>query len=71
MIESSVAVTAAAHLAALAQYVDLDAPLLIKNDRFEGVRYQKGRLLLPDSPGLGLRPQSSPQHAAEAAGERA
>jgi L-Ala-D/L-Glu epimerase / N-acetyl-D-glutamate racemase len=59
MIESSVAVTAAAQIAALAQYVDLDAPLLIKNDRFEGVRYQQGRLLLPDKPGLGLRPRQS------------
>lgn len=54
MIESSVAVTAAAHIAALAQYVDLDGPLLIKDDPFEGVRYQQGRLLLPEGPGLGL-----------------
>lgn len=54
MIESSVAVTAAAHLAALAQWVDLDGPLLVSNDPFEGVRYRQGQLLLPDAPGLGL-----------------
>jgi L-alanine-DL-glutamate epimerase-like enolase superfamily enzyme len=71
MIESSVAVTAAAQIAALAQYVDLDAPLLIKNDRFEGVRYQKGRLLLPGLPGLGLRPRPSPHPAADDPDEQA
>jgi L-Ala-D/L-Glu epimerase len=57
MIESSVAVTAAAHLAALAQYVDLDGPLLIQNDPFQGVRYERGRLLLPEGPGLGVLPR--------------
>jgi L-alanine-DL-glutamate epimerase-like enolase superfamily enzyme len=55
MIESSVAVTAAAHIAPLAQWVDLDGPLLISNDPFEGVRYRQGQLLLPDAPGLGVR----------------
>ncbi|HTV18734.1 MAG TPA: hypothetical protein VMG12_08690, partial [Polyangiaceae bacterium] len=54
MIESSVAVTAAAHLAPLCQHVDLDGALLIENDPFEGVALQQGRLLLPDGPGLGL-----------------
>jgi L-alanine-DL-glutamate epimerase-like enolase superfamily enzyme len=54
MIESSVAVTAAAHLAPLAQYVDLDGPLLIENDPFRGFRYERGRIELPERPGLGL-----------------
>jgi L-alanine-DL-glutamate epimerase-like enolase superfamily enzyme len=54
MIESSVAVTAAAHLAPLCQHVDLDGPLLIQNDPFEGIRYAAGRILLPERPGLGL-----------------
>lgn len=54
MIESSVAVTAAAHLAPLCQHVDLDGPLLIDNDPFEGVLHREGRLILPDRPGLGL-----------------
>lgn len=58
MIETSIAVTAAAHLAPLAQYVDLDGPLLIKNDPFDGVRYDHGRLLLPTGPGLGLEPRA-------------
>lgn len=54
MIESSVAVTAAAHLAPLCQHVDLDGPLLIDDDPFEGVLHREGRLVLPDRPGLGL-----------------
>jgi L-alanine-DL-glutamate epimerase-like enolase superfamily enzyme len=54
MIESSVAVTAAAHLAPLCQHVDLDGPLLIRNDPFEGIGYANGRISLPDRPGLGL-----------------
>lgn len=56
MIESSVAVTAAAHLAPLARFVDLDGPLLISNDPFQGVRQERGRLELSDRPGLGLLP---------------
>ena len=54
MVESSLGVTAAAHLAPLCDYVDLDGPLLIRNDPFLGVRYQDARLLLSDQPGLGV-----------------
>jgi L-Ala-D/L-Glu epimerase len=57
MIESSVAVTAAAHIAPLCQHVDLDGPLLIENDPFEGVLHREGRLVLPGRPGLGLVPR--------------
>lgn len=55
MIESSVAVTAAAHLAPLADYADLDGNILIKNDPFEGVKVEKGKLVLNDEPGLGVK----------------
>jgi L-Ala-D/L-Glu epimerase len=54
MIETSVGITAAAHLAPLADHVDLDGNLLIANDPFRGVRIREGRLVLPDEPGLGL-----------------
>ncbi len=57
MVESSVGVTAAAHIAPLADYVDLDGPLLIVNDPFVGLRYEGAHILLPDAPGLGLRPK--------------
>ncbi len=56
MISSSVSVTAAAHLSPLVDYADLDGNLLISNDPFRGVQVKDGRLLLPDRPGLGLKP---------------
>ena len=54
MVESSVGVTAAAHLAPLCDYADLDGPLLIKNDPYRGLTYDGAKFTLPDGPGLGL-----------------
>ncbi len=56
MISSSVSVTAAAHLSPLVDYADLDGNLLIANDPYSGVRVERGKLILPDRPGLGLKP---------------
>ena len=56
MISSSVTVTAAAHLSPLVDYADLDGNLLIANDPFHGVKVEKGKLILPNRPGLGLTP---------------
>ncbi|MGD9898330.1 MAG: dipeptide epimerase [Calditrichaceae bacterium] len=56
MIESSVAISAAAHIAAHADWVDLDGNLLIKNDPFTGIGIEKGKLMLSENPGLGVRP---------------
>lgn len=58
MVSSSVAITAAAHLSPLADYADLDGNLLIANDPYEGVRVERGRLVLPARAGLGLRPRA-------------
>ncbi len=58
MIESSIGVTAAAHLSPLVDYADLDGNLLIANDPYTGVQVVKGKLVLPARPGLGLRPAS-------------
>ncbi|HEY8745616.1 MAG TPA: dipeptide epimerase, partial [Chloroflexota bacterium] len=55
MIESSVGITAAAHLTPLVEYADLDGNLLVSDDPFQGVRVQHGRLMLPMSPGLGVQ----------------
>ena len=54
MVSSSVSVTAAAHLSPLVDYADLDGNLLISNDPFHGVTVEKGKLILPRKPGLGL-----------------
>ena len=55
MIESSLAITAAAHLTPLVDYADLDGHLLIDNDPYEGVKVVNGKLALPDGPGLGVK----------------
>jgi L-Ala-D/L-Glu epimerase len=55
MVESAIAATAAAHLSPLADWADIDGPLLISRDPFEGVRYEAEKLILPDAPGLGVR----------------
>jgi L-alanine-DL-glutamate epimerase-like enolase superfamily enzyme len=56
-IESSVAITAAAHLASLADWLDLDGHRLITRDPFRGVAWNRGALTLPTDPGLGLSPR--------------
>jgi L-alanine-DL-glutamate epimerase-like enolase superfamily enzyme len=55
MVSSSCTITAAAHLSPLVDYADLDGNMLIANDPFLGVTLDKGKLLLSDAPGLGLR----------------
>jgi L-alanine-DL-glutamate epimerase-like enolase superfamily enzyme len=54
MVESSVGVTAAAHLAPLCDYADLDGPLLIKNDPYRGLMYDGAKMFLPDGAGIGV-----------------
>ncbi len=56
MIESSVLITAAAHLADLADHLDLDGNLLIKNDPYLGIRSDHGMVSFLEAPGgTGLR----------------
>lgn len=55
MIESSIGVTAAAHLAPLADWIDLDGHFYVANDDFEGIRYDEtGHLIMPAGAGLGV-----------------
>ena len=58
MIESSVGITAAAHLSPLVDYADLDGNLLINNDPYMGVKVENGKLILPTTNGLGISLQS-------------
>lgn len=53
MVESSLGIAAAAQIAPLVDYVDLDGHLLIRDDPFLGPRLEKGRLQVPQRPGLG------------------
>jgi L-Ala-D/L-Glu epimerase len=55
MVETSLGTTAMAHLGGLADWLDLDAPLLIANDPFDGVRYnQTLDMIVPSRPGIGV-----------------
>ncbi|MFN3532052.1 MAG: dipeptide epimerase [Candidatus Brocadia sp.] len=58
-IESSLSITAAAHLMSLVDYVDLDGNLLVTNDPYIGVTVDKGRLTLPEGNGLGVGARGS------------
>lgn len=56
MVESSLLTSAGAHLAALADWLDLDGMLLITNDPFRGVTSPNGVLSFADAPAAtGLR----------------
>ncbi len=57
MVETSVGITAAAHLAPLVDWADLDGAFLIANDPFIGAQPEGDRLIPPDAPGLGLQPR--------------
>ena len=57
MIESSVAITAAAHLSPLVDTADLDGNLLLDRDPFVGATVRSGRLELPRAAGLGVTPR--------------
>ena len=54
MTETSCAVSAAAQLAPAVDFADLDGNLLISNDRFRGMEVVKGKIALPDRPGIGV-----------------
>lgn len=54
MIESSIAITAAAHFTPLVDIVDLDGAALLANDPFAGATIANGQVRLPSGPGLGL-----------------
>ncbi|MGH9798454.1 MAG: enolase C-terminal domain-like protein, partial [Candidatus Polarisedimenticolia bacterium] len=54
MLETSIGIGAAAHLAPLADHVDLDGHLLLADDPFRGLGLHDGRLVLPDRPGVGV-----------------
>ncbi len=56
MVESSLAITAAAHISPLVDFADLDGNLLVTDDPFAGATVERGRLVLPDGPGLGVEP---------------
>ena len=53
-LDTGIAVTAGAHVAGLVDFADLDGPTLLADDPFPGLAYDRGRMILPDLPGLGV-----------------
>jgi len=55
MIETSIGLTAMSHLAGLADWLDLDASLLVTNDPFEGMSFgETAMICIPDRVGIGV-----------------
>jgi muconate cycloisomerase len=57
--DSTLSNTAAAQLAPLADYLDLDSHLNLIDDPFTGAVVQEGRVLPNDLPGLGVKYSAS------------
>ena len=57
MTESSCGIAAAAQLAPLADWVDLDGHFLLANDPFEGLSFNEGVVQLSQFNGLGVFPK--------------
>ncbi|NVJ86527.1 MAG: dipeptide epimerase [Algoriphagus sp.] len=53
MTESSVGISAIAHLAPMLDYVDMDGALLLANDPADGVKVTDSGVEFPDRPGIG------------------
>jgi L-alanine-DL-glutamate epimerase-like enolase superfamily enzyme len=54
MIETSLGITAAAHLAPLLDFADFDGAALLADDPYLGATIEKGRITIPSGPGLGV-----------------
>jgi L-alanine-DL-glutamate epimerase-like enolase superfamily enzyme len=54
MCETTIGSTALAHLLPLADYADIDGPLLLKENVGTGLSYQDGLISLPQRPGIGI-----------------
>lgn len=56
MTETSCAVSAAAQIAPMVDWADLDGNLLIANNCFDGMKIVNGKVTLTDRPGIGVVP---------------
>lgn len=54
MAESSCGTSAMAQFISCADFIDLDAPSLLKNDPFKGITYSEGKVILNYKPGIGV-----------------
>jgi L-Ala-D/L-Glu epimerase len=59
MVESQISASAAAQISPLVDWADIDGPFLTKDDPFVGITYDRGKIVLPDAPGLGVREKTA------------
>ena len=57
MVETSLGIAAAAQVSGLVDFVDLDGAMLLAEDPFTGPIYEKGRIRLQATSGLGVEPR--------------
>jgi L-alanine-DL-glutamate epimerase-like enolase superfamily enzyme len=55
MIETSIGISAAAQISPLVDYADLDGSILTTNDPFDGVHFDKGKIILTNESGIGIK----------------
>ena len=67
MLETTLGIAPAAHLAPLVDYADLDGAALLRSDPFAGPRMTGGRIVLDESPGLGTVRSAAPLSSGEPA----
>jgi L-alanine-DL-glutamate epimerase-like enolase superfamily enzyme len=53
-LESGIGLSAGAQIAAAFDHIDLDSITFLESDPFPSVAYDRGHLVLPDAPGLGV-----------------
>ena len=54
MVESTLGITAGAHLSPLVDYADLDGAALLADDPYTGAIVDRGVIRPPEAPGLGV-----------------
>ncbi|HDS01001.1 MAG TPA: dipeptide epimerase [candidate division Zixibacteria bacterium] len=55
MLETNIGNCATAHLGGFADFLDLDSSMLLKDDPFEGLSIDRGRIIMPAGKGIGAR----------------
>jgi L-alanine-DL-glutamate epimerase-like enolase superfamily enzyme len=55
MTESSIGISAIAHLTPMLDYVDMDGALLIKNDMASGIKLENGNIIFSNINGTGAQ----------------
>jgi L-Ala-D/L-Glu epimerase / N-acetyl-D-glutamate racemase len=58
MVETSIAISAAAQFTPLVDIVDLDGAALLAEDPYAGATIHGGQLVIPTAPGLGVKPRA-------------